>query len=213
MIKNKQGIAIVSMFFFNIIGALLLFSPESTEYVLFLTPFNILLMGIMVFWANNDRSFNFIKTATVVFFLGLVFEILGVNSKLIFGEYFYGKTLGYKIFNTPVIMGLNWVTLSIASYGIASYIFKPTALIAVFASLIMVMTDYIIEPIAPLLDLWYWEEGSAPAQNYVAWFIISLVIQVLFVRAQIKINIKLSLALLFSQILFFAIQFLNYDLF
>ena len=213
MTRNKQGIAIISMFFFNIIGAFLLFFPELTEYVLSLTPFNILLMGIMVFWANNDRSFNFIKTATVVFFLGLVLEILGVNSKLIFGEYFYGKTLGYKIFNTPVIMGLNWVTLSIASYGIASYVFKPTALITVFASLIMVMTDYIIEPIAPLLDLWYWEGGSVPAQNYVAWFIISLVIQTLFVRAQIKINIKLSLALLFSQILFFVIQFLNYGLF
>ena len=114
---------------------------------------------------------------------------------------------------TPLVIGVNWLTLSLASYGISRYMFRQKALIVLFASSIMILTDYLIEPLAASLDFWYWENNEIPFQNYVAWFFVSLIIQAILVKTNFKLNIKLCLALLISQILFFVIQYFNYGLF
>ena len=84
---------------------------------------------MIFFYANNDFSLSFLKTILVVFIIGYFIEVLGVRFKFIFGEYFYGETLGLKILNTPLIMGVNWLSLSLSTFGIAAYIFKPKLLI------------------------------------------------------------------------------------
>ena len=49
-------------------------------------------------------------------------------------------------------MGVNWLTLSVSTFGIAAYIFKPKILIVIAASVLMVLTDMLIEPISASLD-------------------------------------------------------------
>ena len=120
MKKNRVVIAVFLMLFFNVTGSIALFIPALETTVLTLTPFNLLVTFFIFYWANNDFSINLIKTVIVVFFIGLFIEILGVNFKVIFGEYSYGETLGFKILNTPIIIGLNWLSLSLACFGIAS---------------------------------------------------------------------------------------------
>ena len=66
---------------------------------------------------------------------------------------------------------------------------------------------------AGALDFWYWVGGNIPIQNYVGWFFVSLIIHTILVKMNFKFNIKLCLALLLSQILFFVIQYFNYGFF
>jgi len=103
--------------------------------------------------------------------------------------------------------------LSFATYGVSSYLFRNKTVIIVFASILMVLTDYIIEPMAGALDFWYWVGGNIPIQNYVGWFFVSLIIHTILVKMNFKFNFKLCLALLLSQILFFVIQYFNYGFF
>ena len=39
----------------------------------------------------------------------------------------------------------------------------------------MVMYDILLEPVAIRFDFWQWENVLVPLQNYVAWWLISLV--------------------------------------
>ena len=207
MKKNRVVIAVFLMLFFNVTGSIALFIPALKTTVLTLTPFNLLVTFFLFYWANNDFSINLIRTGIVIFFIGLFIEILGVNFKVIFGEYTYGETLGFKILKTPIIIGLNWLSLSLGCFGIASYIFKPKYLVVLGASFLMVFVDYIIEPIAMVLDFWYWKDDTVPVQNYVSWFLVSIIIQFIIFQSKVRLNFKICFALLFSQVLFMLIQY------
>ena len=210
MKKNRFAIAVFLMLFFNVTGSIALFIPALKTTVLTLTPFNLLVTFFLFYWANNDFSINLIRTVIVVFFIGLFIEILGVNFKVIFGEYSYGETLGFKILKTPIIIGLNWLSLSLACFGIASYIFKPKYLVVLGASFLMVFVDYIIEPIAMELRFWDWKDNTVPVQNYVSWFLVSIIIQFIIFQSKVRLNFKICFALLFSQVLFMLIQYFKF---
>ena len=201
------------MFFFNIFGSILLFFDPLRQSVLNLTPIHLFVMFALFLWANSYFSIKLIKAIVVIYLIGVLAEVLGVRYNIIFGNYYYGNSLGPQVLEVPLIIGFNWLTLSFATYGVSSYLFKNKTVITVFASILMVLTDYIIEPMAGALDFWYWAGGKIPIQNYVGWFFVSLIIHSILVKMNFKFNIKLCLALLLSQILFFTIQYFNYGLF
>ena len=201
------------MFFFNIFGSILLFFDPLRQSVLNLTPIHLLAMFALFLWANSYFSIKLIKAIVVIYFIGILAEVLGVRDNIIFGNYYYGNSLGPQVFEVPLIIGFNWLTLSFATYGVSSYLFRNKTVITIFASILMVLTDCIIEPISGALDFWYWVGGNIPIQNYIGWFFVSLIIHSILVKMNFKFNIKLCLALLLSQILFFTIQYFNYGLF
>ena len=201
------------MFFFNIFGSILLFFDPLRQSVLNLTPIHLFVMFALFLWANSYFSIKLIKAIIVIYLIGVLAEVLGVRYNIIFGNYYYGNSLGPQVLEVPLIIGFNWLTLSFATYGVSSYLFKNKTVITVFASILMVLTDYIIEPMAGALDFWYWVGGNIPIQNYVGWFFVSLIIHTILVKMNFKFNIKLCLALLLSQILFFVIQYFNYGFF
>ena len=201
------------MFFFNIFGSILLFFDPLRQSVLNLTPIHLFVMFALFLWANSYFSIKLIKAIIVIYLIGVLAEVLGVRYNIIFGNYYYGNSLGPQVLEVPLIIGFNWLTLSFATYGVSSYLFKNKTVITVFASILMVLTDYIIEPMAGALDFWYWAGGKIPIQNYVGWFFVSLIIHTILVKMNLKFNIKLCLALLLSQILFFVIQYFNYGFF
>ena len=170
-------------------------------------------MFALFLWANSYFSIKLIKAIIVIYLIGVLAEVLGVRYNIIFGNYYYGNSLGPQVLEVPLIIGFNWLTLSFATYGVSSYLLKNKTVITVFASILMVLTDYIIEPMAGALDFWYWVGGNIPIQNYVGWFFVSLIIHTILVKMNFKFNIKLCLALLLSQILFFVIQYFNYGFF
>tara|TARA_B110000008_G_scaffold162157_1_gene162704 strand:- start:591 stop:1232 length:642 start_codon:yes stop_codon:yes gene_type:complete len=213
MKENKVRIAIFLMFFLNIIGSFGLFFDEIESVILLLTPINLLILLVLFYWANGYRKTSFIFTITVIFLFGFLVELIGVHYKFIFGDYSYGNALGLKIFQTPLIIGVNWINLSLACFGISSFFVSHNFLVALIASTLMVLTDFIIEPLSGLLDFWYWSGNQIPLQNYIGWFLVSLLIQLFLVRSKVELKIQLCFALLISQIIFFLIQYINHGLF
>ena len=105
MKNNKIYLSVFFIFLFNIIGAVALCFPSLREVVLKLTPLNLLLILGMFLYANNDFSLSFLKTILVVFIIGYFIEVLGVRFKFIFGEYYYGETLGLNDIKHPINYG------------------------------------------------------------------------------------------------------------
>jgi len=57
---------------------------------------------------------------------------------------------------------------------------KRMILAALLGSVLMVLIDLCIEPVAPLFDYWTFESGTAPLSNYLGWLIAAIPLQLLY---------------------------------
>lgn len=198
-----QNIAIV-MFCIYLIGALGHLVDSLRPLFLYLTPYNLVLTTV-VFLVLNTITKKDLITLCIIFLIGFFIEVIGVKTGLLFGSYEYGASLGFKWLEVPLVIGLNWVLLNLAGHGIANRFIKKSILKSIFASISVVLLDTLIEPIAIQIDYWSWENNIIPLQNYLMWFVVSFVIQLIINTSRIKIDFQSSALIFLLQILFFSI--------
>jgi putative membrane protein len=164
----------------------------------------ILFLIFLVLWDGlPKKSIKISWPIPAVFFIGFIAEWLGVKFGFLFGNYSYGANLGLKLDNVPIIMGINWVILSLATRGIIQRFFKLPIMKILVSSVLMVSLDVLLEPLAPQLDYWSFDTMVAPLSNYMGWLIYSLLIQILLELVQFKGHFMISLHILIIQLLFF----------
>ena len=66
-----------------------------------------------------------------------------------------------------LLIGANWTIVTVCSAAIASQIYKQMIPRIIIGLGLMLLLDFVIEPIAPILDFWEFEGGEAPTQNYI----------------------------------------------
>jgi len=146
------------------------------------TSVNLLLMSIILFLNFKLESKYHILSILSIFLIGMITESLGVNYGLIFGDYEYGNNLGFKIFGVPYLIGVNWIILTVISGNIASFLTKNRSIVLtiIIGALLMLAMDFVMEPIAPKLDMWRFKNLMVPFTNYLGWFIIGLFTQTIY---------------------------------
>ncbi len=163
---------------FHLIGlALFIFAPSFIK----LTYINISLCGLLVFL---DRSITLkgLIAALIVVTGGFIVELIGVQSGLLFGNYTYGSALGPKFMEVPLIIGVNWLVIVLASIGIIGTLKLGAEIAAVMAGGLSTAMDYLIEPVAIRYDFWNWYGGIVPIWNYVCWFIFCTIFAYLCIK-------------------------------
>ena len=154
------------------------------------------------------RSVKYLKDYIlfiIIFLIGYFAEYLGVNHQLLFGQYSYGETLGIKLFGVSLIIGLNWLLLALTTREVVARFINNDWFIILFASLLMVGVDYVIEPVAPELDFWKFDDSPVPFSNYRDWFFVALVIQYILSFRKSKSNMfSWSLSYFIILLLFFS---------
>ena len=207
---TKVNFVIILLFILLFVGGVALSMDSVKSIFLMLTPFNLILTFGLLIWGNKDFSFNFFKVISVLFLIGFFVEVIGVYSGLLFGEYHYGKTLGFQFLSVPLIIGVNWVLLVISSFAVSSYFVSNSIFKVVLSSIIMVLLDLMIEPVAIRLDFWHWQAEVIPLQNYLMWFLVAFLMNWILTFNRFKFNVKLGFGLLISQVLFFTLQSFNF---
>ena len=196
--------ALIAIWAFQIFGAIgILFWDR--EWFINMTPFTLLMYFLILYYKNwGDRKKIIFLLLTFSF--GILSDIIGVNTGLIFGSYKYGQTLGFQIMNVPMVMGIIWVNTTLICGTIASQVKVQMPLRILIAISLMLLLDAFIEPIAPRIDMWRFdhENGLAPLSNYITWAAIALPLQSYFIFYKLKFDIALSSSLYVSQLLFFA---------
>ncbi|UZR94158.1 carotenoid biosynthesis protein [Chondrinema litorale] len=205
-------IFLIALYFFGFLG---MHVPIMNEYMQKLTPFesfisltplNLLLTSAMLLYFHKDWNRQFFVYVIMAMLTGFFAEVLGVATGVIFGEYAYGATLGWKFLEVPLVIGINWFLLSYVCsslmFGVSSNIYIRT----MAASLLMVILDLLIEPVAIKYDFWTWAGNEIPLQNYFAWFIIGLIPCFLFYFLNFKKQNLFAVYVFGAQLMFF---FLN----
>jgi putative membrane protein len=202
---KKIHIASLLLLIFYTVGVFGILMPEVFEDFLSYTPFNLILTTVLLIWANGNFSIKLIVLFASVFLIGFGVEVLGVKSGVLFGSYQYGETLGMKLFEVPLTIGLNWFILAFSTAAIGSSIFKNKLLRALFAASLMTGLDVFIEPVAVQLDFWSWDGGEIPFQNFAMWFIVAFAIQLVVNFLKPKLEPKIAYVVFGVQVVFFLI--------
>ena len=79
-----------------------------------LTPLNLFISSTLLFVNQKSLMRKEVIIVFLIFSIGMIAEILGVNYGLIFGKYDYGDNLGLKLLGVPLLIGLNWVVLTLS---------------------------------------------------------------------------------------------------
>jgi putative membrane protein len=168
----------IKLFFIIIfsVGAAGHLSAEYRGLMLKLTPFILYLSaGIILFTFYNEKNRNIIKWCIAAYLLTFASEVIGVSTGLLFGNYNYGDVLGFKLFNVPLIIGLNWTIIIAGASSIAINLIQNKSLVPFAAAFIAVIFDYILEPAAVSFGYWRWHNDIIPLFNYVTWFILAYI--------------------------------------
>lgn len=189
---------------FYIIGAIGMAIPFTSPLFKKLIPYSLLLCFFyLAYFHPNKKDKKSWLVFSFIFISGFLVEMLGVNTGKIFGSYLYGDSLGFKILETPLMIGLNWLFLVYTSAALVEKL-RLTKWIKIFlASTCMLAYDLVLEQLAPTMDMWSWQNNVVPLQNYISWFLLAFIFHSLLVVFKIKTTNPLSVLLFCAQFLFF----------
>ena len=225
---TKIEIATAIAVLFHIIGLVGLLFFDKT-FFLQSTSVNLLLMFALLLWTQHEKNKYFFLFFAACFFVGITVEIIGINTKILFGDYTYGNVLGYKVQHVPLLIGVNWFII-IYCCGISIHTLltkainsisadtgkKPMVLkalsVIIDGAILAVLFDWLMEPVAVKLGYWTWNgDGSIPFYNYICWFLVSILLLAAFHFAKFNKQNKFAVNLLLIQLMFFLLlrAFLN----
>lgn len=204
MIDRKYILAAI-VILFHLVGIVGTLYPTTRAITLSLTPLNLLLTAILLLLAHRVGTISHaIPYLFISSILGLLVEILGVQTGFPFGEYTYGGTLGWKVADVPWVIGINWFILSYCFGTVVSKYLPGRIMRVLSAATGMVLLDFLIEPVAIQLDYWSWHEDGIPASNYIAWFFIALIMQVIMQKTLHFTQNPIAKVVILAQLCYFA---------
>ncbi len=206
---NKEQLAIVFLIIIYTVGTLGHSFAVTLPLMQLLTPFTLAITGAVVYYFSYKKvAGRFIEWIALTFILTLIIEIVGVNTGAVFGNYDYGNTLGFKIIGTPVMIGVNWVFVILGAYNLAERSFTNKFAVIIVTALLAVIFDFVIEPMAIKLDYWSWQDNIIPLQNYLAWFLFSLILAFVAIRLKLRTyNLIPGIYFVMQFVFFFILNF------
>ena len=178
--KKKEKLVIVFFGIIYLVGFFGSIMPAYRTLFLSLTPLILILSfcAILLTLRTPIKS-----TLTFLLFSGLVgfiTELIGVNTGLLFGNYHYEANLGVKMAGVPVIIAINWAIVTIGAAHCSALLSANKLARMIIAAFLMLLFDFILEPVAIKSSFWNWEGGLIPAYNYICWFFIGLFLQIIY---------------------------------
>ncbi|MVN75923.1 carotenoid biosynthesis protein [Hymenobacter sp. HMF4947] len=206
-LRLAQGLVLL----FHLTGFVgLAFSRDKAFYLKY-TPLTLLLTAALLAAFQQGRNMAFWLFVFQAFMLGMVAEIVGTNTGILFGHYTYGATLGPQYMGTPWLIGLNWVVVTCLAGTLAAYLPVAWWLRVLVGAVLMVGFDLCLEPVAGRYDFWHWTGELVPMRNFRDWFLLSLLLQLLFAHAMFpKRNALVPFVYLVQLLFFFVLSLLPF---
>ena len=217
MLYKKPGIPLFIAILFHFTGVLgILFTPYR-DWFIANTPLTLILMGILLAASQEKIEKGFVLFFLLAFVTGMVTEIIGVNTGVLFGDYVYGTVMGPKLLGVPFLIGMNWFVVvfccgslmhKLNEVMLAKYEAPiPVAIIKwsviIDGAVLTTFFDWLMEPVAIKLGFWTWNGDTIPMLNYACWFVISAILLAVQQQLKIKAQNHFAIHLLIIQALFF----------
>jgi putative membrane protein len=202
-LKSKIFISILVVLYS--VGVFGILTPQYRNMFLSLSDVNLYISFFILIFARKRKVGSWYLFIAFTFLVGMAVEWVGVHTGYLFGNYEYGQNLGRKFDGIPYVIGCNWALIVVSSATLAKHFFRRSDLTPFFAAIIMVILDLFMEPVAISSDFWSWTDGYIPIYNYVCWFIVGLVLQLIYHFFKLNESNKVNDTLFVIMTLFFII--------
>lgn len=217
MLYNRPLIPLFLAILFHVSGVIgILFTPYK-HWFINNTPITLMLMSVLLAASQERIERGFIGFFLLAFATGMVTEMIGVNTGILFGNYEYGTVMGPKLLGVPFLIGMNWFVIVFCCGSLMQQLNKtmllkyeapiPRAIIkwsvVIDGAVMATFFDWLMEPVAIKLGFWSWEGGNIPMLNYACWFVISAILLAIQQQLKIKAQNHFAIHLLIIQALFF----------
>ena len=220
--KIRFNIALSLALLFHISGLIGILFTTHKDWFIQNTCLHLLLMTALLILTHPQKNKKFFIFFIIAFVIGFMAEVIGVNTELLFGAYVYGDALGIKLFQVPLIIGINWFIIiyctGMFTQAYENYLLRKInekgitiknrmmfASFIIDATFLVFMFDWIMEPVAIKLDYWQWANNTIPLYNYLSWVIISLGLLTVFRKLNRDQQNIFAVHLFIIQVLFFVI--------
>jgi len=178
--------------------------PAVSSMFTSLVPLTLWFTGFICVWYFPKPSTQAYVLLAAIGITAWMLEVAGVRTGKIFGAYAYGPTLGFKVLDVPITIGINWVLLVIVTSAVVEEwnVGGKIGRAALGAGL-MTSLDLLIEPVAMNFDFWQWRNNYIPIQNFGAWWMASFFFHWVYISADLPAKSSLFRLIALLQFLFF----------
>jgi len=203
-LKNNQiKISIFIVWLFHI-SAIIGITLGNQDWFVSKTPLNLLVQTALLLLCFPVNSLKKWLVFGGCFFVGMLVEATGVQNSFLFGSYYYGENLGLKMFDVPLLIGVNWAILVFITAAIAMRLSNHLLIKIIIGATLMVGLDFVMEGVAPIFDFWYFTNGHPPLRNFITWFLVAIFLHYIFQKFKLSGNFKFALHLYVAQLVFFS---------
>lgn len=202
MLKENRILSFLIILWYSagIFGFLI---PAVKAYFQQLTPVGMVLAAFVLLLFHEPKNLKSALAFTGIILITFLAEMIGVNTQRLFGHYMYGPALGPQLWNTPLVIGLNWLVLvycfSVLLKNINRHWYYPLV-----GAAAMTAFDFLMEPVANATGMWSWEGGVIPLKNYTDWFLLSALLFLVMRMFKVECNNRFAGLILLMQVVFFA---------
>lgn len=203
--EKKTRLLLLLLVLFHLVGLFGILNSDWREGIVSFSGINLLVGCVLLLLAYGKRGLRFYGFALLCFSYGILVELIGVHTGLLFGHYRYGEVLGISFYGVPLVIGLNWLMLVLSTSALTQNLKISAFWRATLASALMVGLDYLIEPIAIALAYWDWFGTQPPFWNYLCWFILAWPLNYFYQKARVAEQNRVAIGLYVIFFLFFGI--------
>lgn len=173
--RSRFPVSLAILIIVYAVGTIGILSRYSERFVE-LTFANLVLTALLLLLNAEGLGRRAAVGVLLSIVVGFSVEVLGVKTGVIFGEYHYTDRMGPRLFDVPLVIGVNWAILIHAVHTWVGARIHSSSLMAVVGATAMTALDGVMEPVAIRLRFWVWRGDTVPLRNYLAWWVVSFVL-------------------------------------
>lgn len=202
---QQNRILTVLIIVWYLVGFVGFLIPKGKIYFQQLTPVGMVLAAFVLMFFHEPKNLKSALAFGAVILSTFVVEAIGVNTQRLFGHYQYGPALGIQLWNTPVVIGLNWLVLV---YCFSVLLKKQSSkwYFPLLGATAMTVFDSLMEPVAGVTGMWTWQGGVIPMKNYIDWFLLSALLFLILRIFKVDFNNRFAGLILLMQAVFFILM-------
>lgn len=161
-------------------------TPHQQAWYLYYTPYFLLLNALIFAAYQKQWNKQLVSFWASVLVTGCLVEVIAVHTSVLYGNYFFGGSLGHKIVGVPIIMPIYWLIVVASTAVIAGKLLPKNALGRILlGALLTIGLSLLIQQVAVRLDFWYVTTNQL-WRYLLVQLIINVFLQYLFIRWRVS---------------------------
>lgn len=179
-------------------------TPHQQAWYLYYTPYFILLNAFLLFVYHKEWNKSMVYFGAATLLLSFSIETLAIQTNNIYGNYSFGKTLGFSLLGVPLVLPIYYLVNSLSTACIVDkFPLKNIWLQSSMGALMMIVLTGFIHQVASPLDFWFIEGEHASFRFLTVSFLVGFVLQYLFLRLKISTKNPMAVYVYGGLLIFF----------